>query len=190
MRGEQMAAARPHWRAVANATKDDCEGFDAVVVVKHVSDPGLSELKIWGGPIIYDALDFWSQQPSTRENPNPALNIASADAARDLFKPVFARIDPDRVLRPTEAMKRDLAPLGWKTEVFYHHFDPRMVVSEAAGGERKCVLYHGKRKHLGRWKLAARISCWIYGADFKTSNGPQPAPADVMLAARAGRHGT
>ena len=190
MRGEQMAAVRPQWRALPNATKDDFQDCDAVVIVKHISDAGLADLKAWGGPIVYDTLDFWSQQPSTRSNPNPAQDIDNAAAARSLFQPIFARIDPDIILCPTAAMKHDLAPLGWKTEVFYHHFDPRLAADEVDHHRRKRVLYHGKRKHLGIWAIAARISCWIHGAEFKMSNGPQPLPADVMLAARAGRHGT
>lgn len=190
MRGEQMAAARPEWRAIANATKKDCEGCDAVVVVKHITDAGLAALKDWGGPVLYDALDFWNQQPSTRENPNPAQTIDNAEAARELFRPDFERIDPDIILCPTAAMARDLAPLGWQTEVHYHHVDPRLLDTPPGPGGRKRVLYHGKRKHFGFWKWVARISCRLHGAEFITSNGPQPAPADVMLAARAGRHGT
>ncbi|ATU90805.1 hypothetical protein [Phyllobacterium zundukense] len=78
MRGEQLAATRTNWRAVANATKRDLSAIDAVVVVKHISDRGLAALRKWGGPIIYDPLDFWDQRASRFCHANPALQIANA----------------------------------------------------------------------------------------------------------------
>jgi hypothetical protein len=52
MRGEQLAATRLNWSAIANAARSDLGAVDAVVVVKHISERALAALRNWGGPII------------------------------------------------------------------------------------------------------------------------------------------
>jgi hypothetical protein len=189
MRGEQLAATRFNWRAVANATKGDLNAVDAVVVVKHISDRGLAALRKWGGPVIYDPLDFWDQRASRFCNTNPALQIESSEEARRIFAPDFERIAPDLILCPTQAMNDDLAPLGYRTATQHHHFDPRLSGSEQDDRARPRVLFHGKRGYMKAWEYAARLSCRLLGADFVMSDDPLPPPADVMLAVRGGRHG-
>lgn len=180
MRGEQMAATRDAWKAVPDATDDDLQHIDAVVIVKRVSDECLRRIKAWGGPIIYDALDFWPQgKRGTDFDWSHHNMISSADQ-------IFRRIDPYLILCPTKAMANDIRLLGWKTEVLYHHYDPRLK-NNPVSVRRKTVVYHGAREHLGWWKNAIRLSCIIHGARLTFSNGSQPAPANVMIAVRSER---
>lgn len=189
MRGEQLAATRLDWSAIANATRSDLSGVDAVVVVKHISERALAALRNWGGPIIYDPLDFWDQRASRFCKTNPALQIESSEEARQVFAQDFERISPDLILCPTQAMNDDLSPLGYRTATLHHHFDPRLRSSEQDVRARPRVLFHGKRGYIKAWEYTARLSCRLLGADFIMSDAPLPPPADVMLAVRGGRHG-
>jgi hypothetical protein len=184
MRGEQIAATRAEWKAVPHATRHDAQGMDAVVIVKKIMDPSLAEMKAWGGPLVYDALDFWRQRRHLWQTTPPLRNL---DDARAMIWPVMARIDPDLVLCPTARMASDLEPLGWPTRLHYHHFDPRLEPVQLEGRRKKRVIYHGRAGHLGIWRSFARLSCFLHGAEFVTSNGPQPEHGDVLLAVRRGR---
>jgi hypothetical protein len=184
MRAEQMAATRPDWKAVPHATRKDAEGMDAVVIVKSIRDENLAELKAWGGPVVYDPLDFWRQ----RRNPwkrwarkNRLKDIADA---RAMAAAHFARIDPDLILCPTRAMVEDITPLGWKVGLLYHHYDPRIGDMAPPAGKRRRVVYHGRPEHLGWWLVAVYLSCFVHGVKFVTSNGPQPPPGHVLLGVR------
>lgn len=186
MRAEQIAATRPDWKAVPHATRKDAEGMDVVVIVKSIRKESLAELKLWGGPLVYDALDFWRQS----RNPlkrwlRKKYRLRTVDDARTMAAPYFARIDPDLILCPTRAMVEDITPLGWKAGLHYHHYDPRMGDILTPSGKRR-VVYHGRREHLGWWSVAAHVSCIIHGAEFVVSNGPQPAPGHVLLGMRRG----
>jgi hypothetical protein len=182
MRAEQVAATRAEWKAIPDANRRDAEGMDAVVIVKKIKDRSLSEMKAWGGPLVYDALDFWGQ---TRRLWRVGPRLRNLEDARTLAKPVLSRIDPDLVLCPTAQMASDLAPLGWPTRLYYHHYDPRLVPARRDDGRiRKRVIYHGRVGHLGIWHVFVWLSCRAHGVDFATCNGPQPLPSDVMFAAR------
>lgn len=174
MRGAQMASARAEWKAVANATREDAEGMDVVIIVKRIEDESLRALKAWNGPLVYDPLDFWPRRPP----------IWSVDEARLLVRPLLERIDPDLILCPVQQMADEIALLGWETRVLYHHYDPRLQQVGIEQGGRRRLVYHGEEAELGWWKRAAQISCFLHGAEFVISNGPWPAPGDAMLAVR------
>jgi hypothetical protein len=184
MRGEQIAATRAEWKAVPHATRRDAQGMDAVVIVKKIDDRSLSEMKAWGGPLAYDALDFWPKRRHLWQTKPPLRNL---DDARALARYVIKRIDPDLVLCPTAQMVSDFGPLGWPTRLYYHHYDPRMEPVRTESRARKRVVYHGRPSHLWMWRSFARVSCFLHGADFVALNGPQPAPGDVVLAVRRAR---
>jgi hypothetical protein len=184
MRAEQMAATRPDWKALPHAIRQDAEGMDVVVIVKSIRPESLAELKMWGGPLVYDALDFWRQRRKRFWRRSRKYRQKDVADARAMALPYFERVDPDLILCPTRAMAEDIAPLGWKTQLLYHHHDPRMVDNVPPAGKRRRVVYHGRSKHLGWWLTAVRLSCFIHGADFVVSNGPQPAPAHVLFTAR------
>lgn len=159
MRGEQMAAQRTSWKAALNAETRDLSGVDAVVIVKHISDNALARIKGWGGPVIYDPLDFW-----TRHQPRDLSRIRTLDDARRVFAFHFSRIVPDILLCPTQAMVDDLTPLGWRTELLYHHFDPCLPEAPIKPS-RPTVVYQGARQNIGRWKTLLQMSCKLHGAD-------------------------
>lgn len=186
MRAEQMAATRSEWKAVPHATRRDAEGMDAVVIVKSIRDENLAELKAWGGPLVYDALDFYRQRRNPWKRWSKKYRLRDIADAREMATPYLARIDPDLILCPTEAMVDDLLPLGWDVRLLYHHYDPRMGDFTPPEGKQRRVVYHGRRDHLGWWYEAAYLSCLIHGAKFVVSNGPQPAPGHVLLGVRRG----
>src|SRR5690606_19333970 len=100
MRAEQMAAARPDWKAVPHATRQDAEGMDVAVIVKRIQPESLAELKLWGGPLVYDALDFWLQRRKWFWRRSRKFRQKNAADARVMALPYFERIDPDLILCP------------------------------------------------------------------------------------------
>ncbi len=188
MRGEQIARQRTAWRAVPEAGPADLSGIAAVVLVKDGSDRLLRMVSARGGPVVYDALDFWPQPKRRRKRRSAAQRLTNAEDARSLFRPHFARIAPRLILCPTRAMHDDLAPLGWPVAVHHHHFDPRL--EPGPGGARRTVLYHGHWAYLREWQWAGRLCRWRREACFVSSDRVPPPPAEAMLAVRGGRHGS
>lgn len=189
MRGEQLAQARADWRAVPDARMCDLGATDVVVIVKSIGTASLEALKRWGGPIAYDALDFWDQPKKFWLPRSVAQRICDLESALALFRDHVRRIDPDIVLCPTRAMCDDVALLGWRTAVHYHHFDPRLNDAPATGGNRRVLLYSGHPAYLGKWRLYAWLTSATSGARFVSSRRIPPPPADAILAVRGGRHG-
>ena len=189
MRGEQLAAVFAHWRAEPGASGRDLEGIDVAVIVKAIDERSLAALKRWGGPIVYDALDFWHQPKDWWQPRSAAQRLHDPAAARTLFASHFQHIAPDLVLCPTRAMLEDLAPLGWPTQVLYHHFDARLGAAPESTNRRTTLLYHGHPAYLREWRWLARAACAAVGARFVTSRLIPPPSAHALLAVRGGRHG-
>lgn len=189
MRGEQLAATRRSWRAVADASARELRRVDVAVIVKAVTPQSLAVLRRWGGPIVYDALDFWHQPKSAWRRRSEAQRVRDPQTARTLFATHFQSIAPDLVVCATQAMADDLAPLGWKTDVLHHHFDPRLETAPPRSTGRRTVLYHGHPAYLRQWRGVATAACVGLGVRFMMSRETPPPGADVMLAVRGGRFG-
>lgn len=190
MRGRQMAAQRQHWRAAETATAADFETVDATVVIKDVDDATLTAARRWGGPIIWDALDFWPQSGAALRAMRGDPDLRAPEGLRKIAEPAMARIRPVLTLCPTDAMRDDFVSYGWPAETLRHHFDPRLeTLAPRPSGERAVVLFLGAPQFLKEWKYAARLSCATYGARLMMSEAIPPPRADVMIAARGGVHG-
>ncbi|MEM7547661.1 MAG: hypothetical protein AAF367_19210 [Pseudomonadota bacterium] len=200
MRGEQIAACRASWASTLDLTPTDLNGVDAVVVVKRTTPETLSMIKSYGIPLIYDPLDFW-RQPKSRLRPRSrAQRMRSVAEVGPLFRAHFARYDPDLVICVTRKMAAGIASLGCRTEVIYHHADPRLPDmteyqrQRADTGRDKTLLYFGNQAFLREWSGRIDAAARSLGARFVTLDSGKgsyhdPPVADAMIAVRGGRDG-
>ncbi|MEM0945459.1 MAG: hypothetical protein AAGI70_16095, partial [Pseudomonadota bacterium] len=197
MRGEQIAACRDNWRASLAPSPEDLAEADAVVLVKRVAPGTLEMIRAAGLPVIYDALDFWPQ-PKARWRPRSrAQRIGSAAEALALFGDHFAALKPDLILCVTRQMAADLAPLGYPTEVIYHHADPRLPEAQTYASERpagRSLIYLGNKVYLTEWEALITAAAEAEGVAFTTLDSSRggfasPPPASAMIAVRGGRDG-
>ena len=180
MRGVQMAATHKDWVAIPKATKADLVGADAVVLVKRAPKDTVAAIKAWGGPFLYDALDFWKQ-------PEGASGIGSAPEACMRFQKHFSEVDADIVLTPNTIMKFDLEPICKKTAVLPHHFDPS--ISPNPRKHSRTVVYWGHPRYLEGWREIADRVCRRVGAELLV-NPKDPTVGAMMLAVRGGPYGS
>ena len=180
MRAEQLAATRPHWRAVPKATRADLRGVDAVVLVKRVPEGTLAEIKRWGGRLCYDVLDFWSQ-------PNEAQGIYSQEDIVERFWRHFEKVDADIVMATNSLMKEDLAGICKRVEVVPHHFDPSLYPNPRT--ELGSIVYWGHHRYLAEYEWVMQDLCKKHGFKFRV-NPKDPTTGQAMFAVRAGLYGT
>lgn len=199
MRGEQIAAQRPEWRAIVDPSAEMISGYNALVVIKDVDDEILAAARTHHVPIIYDALDFWPQVKSPFLPPSKAQRLRSGDGVGALFRAHFARLTPDLIVCVTQRMAEDLATFGPPAVVIRHHADPRLPDAAAYRTSRpvndaKRVLYFGKSSFLREWAQIITEACRENGAEFAAcdvGNSAYVSPpfADAMIAVRGGRDG-
>lgn len=187
MRGVEMASAKEGWKAIPFAKKHDLRGMDAVVIVKRITEETLEIIRQWGGPFLYDALDFWRQ---TLDD----FNISSLDDIRRVFHTRFLYAAPHVVLCTNKLMAEDIASLGFKTQVHYHHYDPRLQPYSST--MPNTILYWGRIEYLGEWHKIMTKTCKKMGKKFLYHRGNNPIMnkphlnAAAMFAVRGGNHGT
>lgn len=180
MRGVQMAATRPDWIAIPKATKADLVGADAVVLVKRAPKDTVAAIKAWGGPFLYEPLDFYDQ-PASPEITNP-------QHVERRFMDYFKWLLPDVVLTTNSAMASDLKMLCKKTVVLPHHYDPR-IDGRCFRRKNKVLVYWGHPRYLGGWEAVATESCRALGLEFCV-NPKDPSNCLLMFGVRGGKYGT
>lgn len=187
MRGIEMASAKPDWRVVANANKYDLRGVDAVVLIKRMLPETLHQIRQWGGPFFYDALDFWRQ-------PLDDISISSIKDIKKVFFQRFKNISPHVILCTNTAMAKDIAQLGYRTEVHYHHYDSKLIPYTDA--IPNSILYWGRIRYLGEWQDIMRKTCKKLGKTFICCTGKEPLAnkpeykVEAMFAVRGKEYGT
>lgn len=173
MRALQLGAALG--ARVTSAPADyDFEWCDvAVLVKKHaVTFAGMAHRA--KKPVVWDALDFWSQ---------PADNRSSEERARQLLVNQIQAITPALVIGATEAMTRAAGALCPSAYLPHHSWDglvptpPREIV--------RVVAYEGNELYLGRWAQWLKEACALRGWAFIV-NPPNLAEADILVAFRDG----
>lgn len=174
MRGQQLGAALGA-RVTSSPTDADFTWCDLVVLVKKHAVHFAPRAHKAGKPIVWDALDFWSQ---------PAQNSYTRDAALLALRSHAKIIQPALIIGATEAMAADAASLGFKSAYLPHHSwaglqptPPRANVS--------VVAYEGNPSYLGRWLQVLRDACALRGWSFKV-NPPNLADVDILVAFRDG----
>ncbi len=188
MRAEDIAAIRPDWKAIPNATEEDFKGADAVILIKRTNPTLIAPIQQWGGPFIYDALDFWRQ-------PLEDKYIKSPTGIERVFKDHFQRVSAHLVLCVNNLMAKDLAKLGLNTETLYHHYDSQLTHDILKIPDS--ILYWGRRQYLTQdWYQHMRKTCAYLGKQFlihdgeKSLIGKDAYGAEVMFAIRGGSYGT
>ena len=187
MRGIEMASAKPDWCVVSNADKHDLKGMDAVVLIKRLPPHILNEIHKWGGPFFYDALDFWRQ-------PIDDVYISSVKDIKQKFKDRFRQCSPHVILCTNKVMAKDIATMGYKTKVHYHHYDPKLMPYTNA--LPNSILYWGRKQYLGEWYDLMNKICKKLNKTFLCHSGKKSiinSPnlyVETMFAVRGGEYGT
>ena len=177
MRGEQIAAQRQEWTAENNPNRDQIENSDVVVIVKRASAELVNLLRRCDKPVIWDALDFWSQ-------PYEALEVDSIVAARAIAQGRVDRLKPVAIITPNRIMESDLRGMADIVSCVYHHYDPALTISK--GGE--AVVYEGDPRFPQEWlQIASRI---LSGIGWKLLCSRPPENTGALFAVRAGEHGS
>lgn len=96
MRGEQLGAALGA-RVTSAPSREDLHWSDVVVLIKRAALQWCRHVHAAGKPLVWDALDFWSQ---------PAQNGLHDGAAITLLHQQIAAIRPTLVIGATDAMAR------------------------------------------------------------------------------------
>jgi hypothetical protein len=177
IRGEQLGAALGA-RVTTDPTPADWDWLSvhhragtpaAIILIKHASRYALQAQR-WNLPIVWDALDFWSQ---------PRDNQLAEPQARALLAGTLEAVRPQLFIGATPAM----AEAGGGVFV-PHHAWPGLVPTPARA-EVAVVAYQGSPRYLGQWAAVLQHACARRGWRF-VINPPDLGAADLVVAFRDG----
>lgn len=169
MRGQQLGAALGA-RVTSTPSEADRRWADVVVLVKRAGLQWCQWVRQAGKPLVWDALDCWSQ---------PAENRCHEAQARRLLMLQIATIQPTLTIGATEAMAE--AAHG----VYLPHHSWAGLVPTPARETVTTVAYQGNPQYLGAWHGALRRACADRGWTF-TVNPVDVSGADILVAFRDG----
>jgi hypothetical protein len=169
MRGLQLGAAIG--ARVTSATNDhDLHWADLVVLVKRAMLNFGRHVAKFSKPVVWDALDFWSQ---------PAQNQADEATALALFQQHVASVRPVAVICATDAMARDCGG------VYLPHHSWKGLTPTPARESVQTVAYQGGEVFLGKWRVALEQVCARRGWSFVV-NPFDLREADILVSVRDG----
>lgn len=169
MRGEQLGKALGA-RVMNHASDDDLKWADLVVLVKRAWMVYADKARKFGKPIVWDALDCWSQPAQNRMNEHEAVAFVRATARS--VKPVLA-------IGATQAMADVLAG------VYLPHHSWDGLVPTLAREHVKTVAYEGNPTYLEHWQERLQKACTARGWTFVV-NPKDLSQADILVALRGG----
>jgi hypothetical protein len=169
MRGVQLGHALGA-RVSSELSTADLAWADVVVLVKRAALAHCDRVRAAGKPIVWDALDFWSQ---------PRQNGLTAPAAVTLLDQQIARIRPSLVIGATEAMAQACGGI-----CLPHHGYLTLEPAEART-DCRAVAYDGNALYLDRWAEVLRQACHARGWTFLV-NPPDLRAADILVSLRGG----
>lgn len=170
MRGIQLGAALGA-RVVNDPSDGDIRWADVVVLVKRAGVKHAARVRQAHKPLVWDALDCWSQ---------PGMHYYTQGQAETWLKSQIAFIKPDVTIGATEAMAR--AAKG----VYLPHHGWAGLVPTAARETVQVVAYEGNPAYLGKWAGAITGACEARGWRF-VLNPPDLSTADIVVAFREGQ---
>lgn len=167
MRGEQLGRAIGA-RLAVTPLPADLAWADVVVLVKRAIVQA-DTVHAAGKPLVWDALDFWSQ---------PAQNGLSEVDARALLADWQRRYRPTLTIGATQAMA-DAAGGAYLP----HHGHQALRITDA----RPCAVvgYEGSPAYLDGWERPLREACAARGWRL-VINPPDLSAVDVLVALRGG----
>ncbi|MFN9755433.1 MAG: hypothetical protein ACK58X_03360 [Planctomycetota bacterium] len=179
VRAQQVATARPTWRATGNLEPADVVANDVFVAVKRPYRHRLRLLAARGRTTVYDVVDCWVQ-------PDDGLLHPDLPSIRRFFERHFAGLAVDGVIFPNRAMCDDLGDLVPNPTWIPHHYWPGMAPIEVR--ERAAVVgYEGAASYLGPWRREVERACRRLGLRFVV-NPPSLRDVDIGFAVRGGVH--
>lgn len=169
IRGKQFGEALGA-RVTSTPTPADWQWADLAVVVKRCEPRFGPDARRYGVPIVWDALDCWSQ---------PSENGLDEAAARQTLAAHLRVIRPVLTIGATQAMAEaaDGAYLP-------HHSRPGLEPTPARD-RVEIVAYEGNAAYLGRWLETVSLACAKRGWRFVV-NPPDLRDADILVAFRDG----
>jgi hypothetical protein len=169
IRGEQLGGAMGA-RVTSNPSDIDWAWADLVVLVKRAVALFGARARKAGKPVVWDALDFWTQ---------PSQNQVGADEAVRLAGLMSAEAKPVLTIGATQAMADALGGV-----YLPHHAWPGMAATPA---RETCavVAYQGNAAYLGRWAGWLSDACQARGWRLVV-NPSSLQEADILVALRDG----
>jgi len=148
-----MASQRKEWKAIRQALPDDFKGVDAVILVKRTPQGLVKRVHDWGGPFIYDALDFWPQQLGHQPS------VESREDVHSFFRNYFEQLNADMVISVNSTMQRDLMDIVKKSECIPHHSAPSLFPFDKRALNKNAIWYWGMPHYLGEWHTIIADTC-------------------------------
>lgn len=179
IRGEQIAAMRSNWRAEPHPIVEDLDQFDLFCFIKRPDFRFLELVRSSGKPIVLDIVDGWKQ-------PRDGFFYRDIPSARRLFKRLWARIDADGYIFPTQTMCTDLGDLVSTSTTIYHHYYP-LLKHNPVRAQVETVGFVGKG--LGGWRAKLSRACEQRGIRFVV-NPKEHTELDVVVIVRGGTRGS
>ncbi|HEX8030278.1 MAG TPA: hypothetical protein VF491_17510 [Vicinamibacterales bacterium] len=170
MRGQQLGAAIGA-RVTSTPTAADWQWAQVAILVKRAAFHLAAPARQAGVPIIWDALDFWSQ---------PRENWMSAHAAHQLLGATIAEIRPALTICATEAMARAC------DGAYLPHHSWAGLEPQPAREQMGVVAYEGNPAYLGRWHDELSRACRSRGWSFVV-NPADIRTVDLFVAFRDGQ---
>jgi len=169
VRGRQLGAAL-HARVVSLPTDRDFDWADLVVLVKRYGSSFAAQAHRHGKPVIWDALDFWSQ---------PADHPLTEVQALCLLRAHQTAIRPFMTIGATEAMAAAC------DGVYLPHQSWAGLTPTPARPAVSLVGYQGNALYLGRWRWVLEQACAARGWRF-VINPHDLSTVDLLVAFRDG----
>lgn len=169
MRGLQLGAAIGA-RVMTEPTAADWAWADGVVLIKRAGAQWAAKAHEAQLPIVWDALDFWSQPRDNR--------LSEADARARLRQEV-GRIRPDVIIGATAAMAEACGG------IYLPHHSWSGLTPTPARETVNVVAYEGNPAYLGAWRSALDQACERRGWRFVVNPFDLRA-VDLLVAVRDG----
>ena len=158
-------------RVTSTPTPDDWGWATVAVFVKRAAFRLAPLARAAGVPIVWDALDFWSQ---------PQDNGLTERAAVQLLRAAIAEIRPALTIGATEAMAEACGG------AYLPHHSWAGLQPQPARQQLSVVAYEGNPAYLGRWADVLSLECLARGLTFAV-NPSDIRTVDLFVAFRDGR---
>lgn len=167
IRGKQLGAVLgAHY--TGKPQPQDWDWADVVVLVKRAPEVFYQQAKAWGGPLIWDVLDFWRQP---RDN-----DRTEADLLEEVRR-IRHGLQIGLVIGATQAMATAIGGV-----YLAHHHRPSLRATQSLT-RAELVAYEGSPRYLGSWQSALEQACAQLGLNFAL-NPPDLGQVDLVVAFR------
>lgn len=169
IRGKQLGAVLgAHY--TAKPQPQDWDWADIVVLVKRAPEVWYQQAKAWGGPLVWDVLDFWRQ---------PRDNQRAEHDLLDDIRRIRESLPMALVIGATKAMAQAIGG------VYVPHHRRLGLTATRSLTRAEVVGYEGSPRYLGVWQPAIERACAELGLNF-VLNPADLGHVDLVVAFRGG----